>query len=409
MVTMNERNETGVVGWKKAALAVIVLAVVARLAFLLIVTPRLDGVYWDGDGYLNYATKLREDRWEEVHRPPVYVALCAVLQLLPGETLTWVRALNVLMDVGIVWLILRHGKHLAGPKAAILGAALYAIYPLALWRMSYANSEIIATLTLTGLLVAYERLSVNRRWFHWAAAGAAFAVLLLVKDLYKFLPAVLLVYWLWKFRTEPRRVCFGFAVWAVATAIVVAPWTYRNYRVTGELIPIAAGLSGKAMFIGNHVPSEGRWVGEYEHLWRESLREFEEANPDLTPKEKDRELTAATLKHIRENVSGWLTILPKKAFRFWFVPASETRIALTIAVQLAFLGLALLGAIRARDRLGSLLLPGLVLGYTWALYTLSYSCVRFSLIAMPWVCLLGGWVLAERNCRQPEPNSRQKT
>ena len=101
-------------------------------------------------------------------------------------------------------------------------------------------------------------------------------------------------------------------------------------------------------------------------------------------------------------------MLPKKALRFWFVPASERRILLTAAVQLAFLGLAILGLVRRPDLASRLLLPGLVIAYTWGLYTLSYSCVRFSLVLMPWICLMGGWLWAEDASRASEPNSPEQ-
>ena len=391
--------------WRGAIVAVLTVAVVARLAFLWVVIPRMSNPGWDNDAYLLKAAGAWDGTWKSVDREPTYVFLCALLQLLPGNDLAWARTSHIAMDAGIVGLILLVGSRLAGRWAALAGGLLYAVYPLALWRIAFVGSDTMATLALTALIIALERLTPSQSSGRWFAVGLGFGVMVLLKQVYKFLPGVLLLYWLWRYRNSTKEILARFAVFAVAAAVVITPWTYRNYRVAGEFIPVAAGLSGLAMLVGNHVPSQGRWEGETKELWVEAMETILAENPGMSPNETDKKMTAFAVQHVRENFTAWLPVLPKKALRFWFVSASETKLMLCIAVQLAYLGIAAIGAWRRPDLLHRLWLPGLVILYTWGLYTLSYSCIRFSLIAMPWLCLVGGWILA--GSRSPTPTSNQ--
>ncbi len=391
----NNRN------WQIFAITVLLGAIALRIAFLIVMVPRMEGTDFDSDKYLRAAEQLREGTWVDVRRPPVYVFVCAICQVLPGSEMLWTQLFNIAFDVGVIALLLGWGPRLGGRIPALAAGMLYAVYPLAIWRMPLVGSDTMHVFYMTALLWGLGRLKPSgegSHWTTWILAGFFFGILILLKQLYKFMPALLVFYWLVKYRKEFAAISKRVTVWLVIVILTVAPWTYRNYRVSGEFIPVAAGLSGLAMFIGNHVPGQGRWEGDAKAKWEEALDDVQAANPEISrhnnPKEYDAFLTTAAIQHIRENFAAWLPLLPKKALRFWFIPASETKIFLSIVVQLFYLLCAAYGAYRRPDLLRNLVLPGLMLLYTWGLYTLSYSCIRFSLVAIPWLCLMAGWIVA---------------
>lgn len=378
--------------WSVAGL--LLAAAALRLAFLIFYMPGMGAMNWDSDGYLELAQQFREGTWETVRRPPVGVIVCAALQLLPGDTLLWVRFMNVAIDTAVVGLLLWYGTRLAGFQAGLLGGGLYAFYPLAWYRMPFVGTETLHLLLLTGLLVLWDRLEPKTSKLRWFASGIGYGILTLLKQLYKYFPALLVGYWLW--RACPLRTSYILRIflWFLAAALTIGPWTYRNYRITGEFILVDAGIPGLNMFVGNYVPSQGRWEGELRPLWESRINEIYQMNSNVSVKQLEKELMRQTFLHIRENFWDWLPLIPKKAFRFWFISASETFIPQTIAIQIFFMAAAGFGAYRRPDLLPKMILPGLMVLYSWGLCTLSYSCIRFSMGAMPWLCLMGGWILS---------------
>jgi 4-amino-4-deoxy-L-arabinose transferase-like glycosyltransferase len=137
----------------------------------------------------------------------------------------------------LTWLLARR---LIGRRGAIAAAWLVAIYPFAWQYEVRLYSESIATpLTLAVLFMFLERKPTIR----WAAGtGALIGVLLLVRESSGFLLAGAAVAWL--ATSGWRRGALLSAVTIALTVLVVAPWTLRNYEVSGGFIPISIQDAG---------------------------------------------------------------------------------------------------------------------------------------------------------------------
>jgi 4-amino-4-deoxy-L-arabinose transferase-like glycosyltransferase len=139
--------------------------------------------------------------------------------------------------IALTWLLARR---LFGPRVAIAAAWLVAIYPFAWQYEVRLYSESIATpMTLAVLYLFLERKPTVR----WAAGtGALIAVLLLVRESSGFLLAGAAVAWI--VAAGWRRGALLTAVTVGVTVLVIAPWTFRNYEVSGGFIPISLQDAG---------------------------------------------------------------------------------------------------------------------------------------------------------------------
>jgi hypothetical protein len=116
----------------------------------------------DGDGYGIIAQSVREGRYDDVTRGPVYPVFVAIA----GAPVS-VKLLQAVLDTVTCLLIHR----LANRK--IWAAWLWAVYPFAIWRVAFINKEIV----LTFLLVCYVCVQVRaQKPWHWVAAGGLLGI-----------------------------------------------------------------------------------------------------------------------------------------------------------------------------------------------------------------------------------------
>jgi 4-amino-4-deoxy-L-arabinose transferase-like glycosyltransferase len=218
----------------------------------------------DEQEYLNTAlTILRERRYQELlfMRPPLYpIFLAAAIYLFDSliQNLRLVQALLSTATIPFIYLLTSEIARTSGSRAAVTPARLSAIIAATFAALSYtlaanATELLSETLFLFGLTVTLWLLLRAGRVGGWRAAalaGLALGTLCLVRSV--ALPLLPLgALWLW-FRwhqakaiaTEPgQRAGFLRAnasalLFVLATVLVVAPWTARNYLTYGGLILI---------------------------------------------------------------------------------------------------------------------------------------------------------------------------
>ncbi len=215
------------------------LALVARLAFVFVVFPAVQPrmhLREDGDGYGQIAQTIRDGHYDDVSRGPVYPMFLA----LAGSP-SAAKCFQAILDTVTVWLVFL----LAGRNWK--AAALWAVYPFAIWRVAFINKEVV----LGFLLVSYVCVQLlafrSRKLWPWLAAGGLLAVVNLCKPTFLAWPvAVLALAYL--HRVPLSRV----AILIAGMILVVAPWTWRNYR--GDAWRVCAG--GDRAGRGDHVHRE---------------------------------------------------------------------------------------------------------------------------------------------------------
>jgi 4-amino-4-deoxy-L-arabinose transferase-like glycosyltransferase len=165
------------------------------------------------------------------------------------------------------------GQRLFGEMVpAVVAGCLFACHPLLIFATGLLYSETLYLFLL--LLFTFSCLKmaegVGRKG--WAVVGGLLlGTNVLMKPNLLLFPLAL-VLWLWFALRHFRRALMLGGLVALVLAAVVLPWTFRNYRVSGALIPVSAN-AGLNLWQGNHPDAEGaaypldKWT-----LWRAPQR-----------------------------------------------------------------------------------------------------------------------------------------
>lgn len=354
----------------KNLITCLAVALGLRLAFIFVGFPGL-AERWqlreDGDGYGAIAQTIRAGRYVDVTRGPVYPVFVAVA----GSPVT-VKVLQALFDVATGLLV----YWLAGRR--VWAAWLWAVYPFAIWRVAFINKEVVLTLLLTGYAWAQVAALRKNDRRYWVAAGVLLGLVNLCKPSFVLWPVALLIFFLRK-------------AWltVLAMAVVILPWTIRNWRVTGgEFLPVATERGGVTTFIGNYQPTLGLWEGPGKTNWLSAVSEIERQHAGLSPVELDRLYYRAAWKEVATHSLKAAELVLRKCYRFWFLSAARREQLASAAIQGDYLVLLGIGLWRAwRWSVEVKLLLGLI-GYVMVMHASSYADLRFSLPVMPLVCVL---------------------
>ena len=383
---------------------------------------------------------------EPLHWPPAAPVLFAIgHKLFPGagdasrydiRAAYWEQALlttgTTALAAILAWL-------LAGPWAGVIAGALVGTYPPLIAATGDQLSEPLGAFLLIGALTALayavkRRAGRARPWI-WAAAGGLFALAILARTDLLPLPFLLagagapIVVW----RTRAwRRALLTWGALAVATVVVLAPWTIYASKKEGKPVPVTKG-SAAALFVGTYLPGGGTTVGMKMALEPELRRRHPRLAGTKTYKipaafaleliaERHPGLSrnAALQKEARHNLVHYATTQPVefarmafgKAKRMWFFyyrgggvhdVSSVTRTWQIFLVVAGTLGL-LAGLWRRRDPILGAVLATVAL--STAAHAIVVSQARYNLPLMPSLVAAGvaGWWLALRRPAQRTVN-----
>jgi len=152
-----------------------------------------------------------------------------------------------------------------GVRGALVAAALYGLNPYSLLLPGLLHYDVLHHfITVAGCIALDRSLSASRPFIPLAGAGALWGVATLVRSVTLPLPVFVLGMIVAR-GYRGRRALAAAVTFAAGMAVTVAPWTARNYRVTGRLIPV--NLQGWAAIWGSTVaplrldPNEFQWAG----------------------------------------------------------------------------------------------------------------------------------------------------
>ncbi len=393
-------------GAAPALLLVVLLAGGLRLGIAELVQPvRLvgDEAYYArtarnlaagrGHVYVEEESGTRLRSW----RPPAQSFLLSLAHdpFAPlAESLAPMARQQVLL--GTLWVAVTGalGWVLLDRRTGVLAAALAGLDPALVAQSHYLWSE-----TLFGVLVgaALVGVALARGWPGAAATGLLFGAAALTREVALPVAGVAALWWIGRTPVGGRRAALLRAGLMLAvTALVVLPWSLRNWRVQGRLVPVST--------IGWFAAAEGNTL-EHPEWWRPrgprqtafALAYFE-LGDELARTDFAR---AHALEAIRSEQPAWLL---RKALRnlalLWspdsvllyklrrgaygpLEPAALRAVELGSALWYGLVWiLAVLGLALARGRAGLALA---VLGTVMALHVASNATARFRL---PWMPLL---------------------
>lgn len=269
-----------------------------------------------GDGFTYPADEPAPGTGQRFGRAPGYPVFLAALGMSEPVDHAPRRvqvAQAILGGLGI-WLIAAIAGLAGGPRAAIAGAAIAAVYPPLVAMPAYVFSETLFSVLALGAAWALVRAQNSR-----ADLGVA-AVLTGVASLTRptmllFVPfAAIWIAW----RSDVRRA----VVFAAIVIACIAPWTIRNHRVYERWIAIASE-GGVTFWTGNHPLARGEGdLAANPDLKRAELA-FRAAHPDLTPEQLEPLYYRDALGWIRAHPAAWIALVARKAF-YTMVPVGPS-------------------------------------------------------------------------------------
>jgi 4-amino-4-deoxy-L-arabinose transferase-like glycosyltransferase len=270
--------------------ALVLLGFVLRLAWSLYASRHPAGLN-DPDTYLVTAHDIAAGRGYRfildgaptAYFPPGYPALVAavvwVVDHTPlGDVPRWVGVLQALLGAASVWLTWRITRRIATRPAALVAAALVAVFPgLLLYSAPLLSETLFVFIELVAMAVLVDvpwgprgpstrRLLVVGVLIGLGALVRPQAALLIVA----FALALLIA------RSGWRRALAAGAIVVVAAALTIVPWTVRNAITMNAFIPISTngaddlcighnpGATGAFAFYGDCLDIKGLKGGERE-------------------------------------------------------------------------------------------------------------------------------------------------
>jgi hypothetical protein len=267
-------------------------------------------------------------------RPPLYVCFLAGFYKCLSQPYWLIVITQIVLNAMTGAIAYCLGARIFGRTVAFLAAIGLGGYPLFVVNATRLMPETLfafLVLVLSALVVTYLKRS-GGGVRTWLCLGVVLGLASLLKASIQFFPVFLFLWALLFHRKNVslRRLLLSVAVITVVMIAVVLPWTYRNYRVSGESIFIDTS-GGYTVWIGNRVATngydddplseEGRIdvnrdvcrILDIEYSW-----EFDVSKTAWASGEASRKLMAEGVKNVLEDPLGVALLSIKRWYRFWF-------------------------------------------------------------------------------------------
>ena len=187
------------------------------------------------------------------YRSPGYLFFLTAVYGIFGFANFFAQALiQNFFAVLLVYLVYRLGWSITKDRrVGLIAGLLISLHPYTFYHYTQYYHTVLSGCLLVGLLLALLALERTKRW-RWAILGGVMiAGLAYIQG--TILPAtVLLSCWLFvRLWPDWKRAVGTIAVMAVISAGLIAPWTYRNWKVFHAFVPLTTDL-GHALAKANH-------------------------------------------------------------------------------------------------------------------------------------------------------------
>jgi 4-amino-4-deoxy-L-arabinose transferase-like glycosyltransferase len=317
-------------------------------------------------------------------RAPLYPLTLGGVFFVFGDHDRIALLLHCLLFAGTALLAFDMGRRYFNPRTGLIAGLLCAFHPLLLRYVPSLHLETQLTFLVTLMIWCTLRFYYRRTVVNGALVGAVAALAALTKAVVMvyplvFIVAILLAVRVARRRGEPSPIPWGsFAAMLVTLAVVISPWTIRNYGTTRHIVPISSGTSDA--FLRGLIFSRTEFVTlqdpPYTVAENESNAYFrrlaEEAGTvwEADDYETDEILNDEMWRVIREEPQEVVRKSFVGLFAFWYQLTSLKNSVLILVCAIGAWALAIVGWRRARREstvVWPLLLPAFYLNIILAL------------------------------------------
>lgn len=333
-----------------------------------------------------------------IDRGPVYPYLLAgIFSLSGGFSLHAVQIVQALLFGLTCFVVFQIASTVSGEKTAFITALICALHPLLIWYtariwIETTNTLLIALGTYSAILL-YKKRTILRALI----CGCMLGLAILTKSVLLIFPLVLAIVLLWKSRMQSLG---AVAVLLLTVVIVVAPWTYRNYKVSGAFVPVHVSL-GLNLIQGDALALH--WTSQplsSLQLWFKGKErmDFLLAGTSYTPTDADgdRFLTYASFQYNLTHPIFFLKRAVLNFFTFWYLGESPLKSVFLILMQIPLMILTIVASIRLW-KFNELFQPViLVIAYYAILHSMIIGWARYSVPIVPLCVVLSVMFLLEK-------------
>ncbi len=388
-------------------MALLLLALIARIVAALAV----GGTYHFADEaiYADAAHRLSNgDGFGSQYRNvPAYPVFLALLSLGLPVSLTFLRVAQAAVASLGVLVVFALADRLLGRRVAIGATLVYALDPLMVITSGLLYPETAAALLVPVLVLvaidATERDSPGRS----AIAGGLVGILALLRPVALILLPVVALWTVLAVHARPSRRLAHLAALGLAFLLVLTPWTLRNFRTQGRLVPVATAGTQAAPVGQDKVAREGLVVSMARWAWSEpgellarvgrQFLQFWELTPTRMVTDEPATREALHERDPRLSVEPLFSRGPRDLVS-----------AVSFGLELALAAVGLVAALRAR-RSHTVLMVALILAYAvgFALFVVK---LRYRIPVLPLLFLFtGAGAAATYSLTQTRERSRERS
>lgn len=297
-------------------------ALIIRIAFILTLDNSVDvwGDWWDelgwslaqGKGFqvLNpyFASGTPFYSW----RAPGFPFFLAIIYRLFGHSFFAAKIALALLSALTALLLHFLGKELVNERIGIYSAMVYAIYPASIFWTGQLAPE-----TLTGFIllamIFFLVLGEKKNKLHcFLLAGIIMGLGVLTRSAFiLFLPMIALWLYFIDRRNNRRLAILEFLLCTLGCALVVTPWTLRNYRIHHQLV-LSSTEGGIVCFIANNERSSSEPSG----YWNPPPEYFSYLT-GMSEVEIDKHLYSQAFSFIKAYPGLFIVRVADRFLRYW--------------------------------------------------------------------------------------------
>ena len=306
---------------KNGILMVFALALVLRAAYVIgfpLRTVVADAYQYDTIGW-NIASGAGFSMQPGVPTPeraPGFPFFLSILYSLFGHSLLIATLAQAVLGALTCLLLYDTVRRLFDERTAITAAWFACLYPVSVAYTGLLLSETLFTFFLVLCMCLFVRSEGGEKKIWLILSGAALGITTLIRPTTILFPAGIFIALLLSGTGRPFRKT---ALAILAFALVILPWTARNYARFGVLMPVATGGS-TCLFATGRMAEGAAYSQGFEEIaakWKEfeGSKEFSLGpDPYIT---FDRRLKAEGFNKIKNNLPVYISIVLKRLPKYW--------------------------------------------------------------------------------------------
>ena len=401
------------------AWTVLVIAFLLTAAILFLGVPKLNTFFayrysaHFEDGYDLIANNLAHGngyRWdanmgETMIREPGYPLFLAAVFKVGGYHLEAARFANWLLSIGIAIMIMRLTRLVTDDRrTALIASLLFLLYPGVIICEARGGVEVLFIFAILVFMLALHQAVEKGSLWRYLVAGLVLGIVVQVRSTPMVFPLFLLVYLILTANgvRARLRVALNVAILTLGMAVVMTPWTIRNYLLVHEFVPTAT-VQGLALQEGQYTCQNISSGRNYYELHTEAGQKRVELATEIGvqagaqyyqvfPDARDEWLVnnallqGAKAEYVR-HPALYAECVARNAFNFWFLGKTWaiTRVNMLIQIPLLILALNGLYLLHKRNLLRKM---GIMLTFVLSIMAVHMAIIAAARYSIPVITFL---------------------